>query len=519
MGQNDMVSNVSRIRWWKYRFVLIALFLLNVFLIHHFFFDGSNVNPFRDTPPTDKQVPSPEAPTPPTPPSSPSLQGPPTKDTHPEQPKGPVKPSAPAPPSAPSPAPAPSQALALTPPAPSPETFTFNLNDYDFYGDYVGWPLERVCKETPRTEGLIFICDNNTGGIGNIRNFILTCVRYAIHVGASGITMPVIQIRDENNLGELFTAKTEPLSYFFDEDHFRTAMSSSCPQLKVYDTLKDIPNHDNITKVEEFVPKELGGVDGTDGRGTNRHLDVFRPNFNKWIAETKHTPTATAPITIRFRWATFFEWPIFLDGSELAATFGDLLRINKEAEALAHKTLLAMSRFVGVEPQSENPKTLDAPFMGIHLRTESDALGYWPDYKEQSTGYLKEAADRGFKHAFLACGNATEKKRFADEAWENMKLNVTSKLDLLKGEDLERLQALTWDQQALVDFLVLLKSRHFAGCSFSSFAMNISLKRHLVTGGLRTRPWQSPSDGYSTLVGRFKSWWGDWMYMLECMWP
>jgi hypothetical protein len=102
-------------------------------------------------------------------------------------------------------------------------------------------------------------------------------------------------------------------------------------------------------------------------------------------------------------------------------------------------------------------------------------------------------------------------------------LIVTSKLDLLKGYDLKQLKELSWHQQALVDFLVLTKSTHFTGCSFSSFAMNIVFKRHLMTGGIKTRQWQSPGDAYSTLVGRFESWWGDWMFMYECMyecmWP
>ena len=72
------------------------------------------------------------------------------------------------------------------------------------------------------------------------------------------------------------------------------------------------------------------------------------------------------------------------------------------------------------------------------------------------------------------------------------------------------------DQQALVDFLLLTKSDHFTGCSFSSFAMNIAFKRHLMVDGIRTRQWKSPGDEFSTLVGRFESWYGGWMFMYEC---
>jgi hypothetical protein len=41
----------------------------------------------------------------------------------------------------------------------------------------------------------------------------------------------------------------------------------------------------------------------------------------------------------------------------------------------------------------------------------------------------------------------------------------------------------------------------------------------LMTGGINTRQWKSPGDEFTTLVGRFDSWYGDWMFMYECMWP
>jgi len=393
---------------------------------------------------------------------------------------------------------------------------SFNLNDYDFNGEYVGWPLQRVCEETKWTDGLAYVCDNNSGGIGNIRNFILTCIRYAIDAGATGIIMPRIQRRSEEDLANIFTTGFQPFDYFFDEAHFRKAMAESCPQMTIFDKYEDIPGQEGIRKIEEFYPKDLGDLDGCDGRGVNRHLDQFRGKFDNWLASTNRTPSDAEPVTIRFKWATFFEWPIYRDGPEFAATFGDLLRINPDIERIAAVVLREMSAFTGNTPQAN---TLEAPFLGVHLRTESDALGFWPDFNVQSEGYLKEAEARQLKHAYLACGNATDGHRFAEKAQERMGLNVTSKLDLLKGADLEALTNLSWDQQALVDFLVLLKSTHFTGCSFSSFTMNIGFKRHLMTGGINSRPWKSPGDEFTTLVGRFDSWYGDWMFMYECMWP
>jgi GDP-fucose protein O-fucosyltransferase len=503
--QKDTMSGVARIKWYKYRYLVVAGLLANILLINYFFFDTSvsRLSAFGDTfidhgydpfemtsPPQSSRAPMPQ------PPYPPSKVDKPSKPTVPV-----IKPGPP-----------------VIPPPPA-DPALFNLNDLDFNGKYIGWPLERVCNETKNQPGLVFICDNNSGGIGNIRNFILTCVRYAIDAGATGIILPKIQRRSEADLANIFTTSLQPFDYFFDEEHFRWALGTHCPRMAIYNTTEDIPNSQNKTAIKEFYPKDLNNPDGGDTRGRNRHLDMYRTKFDRWLSGTNRAPKLEKPVTIRFKWATFFEWSTYRDGPEFTATFGDILRIRKDIADLAAVLLAEMSKFAGFDPSAQETPRLSAPFLGVHLRSESDALDFWPDFHTQTRGYLEVANNTNLKHAYLACGNATESHRFAEEAWSHLRLNVTSKLDLLKGNDLKRLQALSWDQQALVDFLVLSKSTHFTGCSFSSFTMNIAFKRHLMTGGIMTRQWQSPGDAYSTLVGRFDKWWGDWMFMYECMWP
>ncbi|RKF83562.1 putative alternative oxidase [Golovinomyces cichoracearum] len=392
-----------------------------------------------------------------------------------------------------------------------------SIKDYDFNGPFVGWPLERVCKETKQIPGLIFECDNNSGGIGNIRNFILTCIRYAIEAGASGLIMPQIQRRSEKELSNIFTTGFQPFHYFFDEQHFKYAMSKFCPQIVVYDEFADIPNKEHLRKAKNFYPKHLNkDFDGCDERGLNRHLDKFRPKFDEWLIKTNRTVTVNSPLSIRLKWATFFEWPIYRDGPEFANTFGDILRIRSDIQQLAAATIKELSISMGLKP---NPSAIEASFLGAHLRTESDALSFWPKFDQQSDGYLAQAQLWNLSHIYLASGNATDSKRFATRAKDMLNITVTSKNDLLKDKELAALQKLSWDQQGLVDFLVLQKSTFFSGCSFSSFAMNIAVKRHSMTEGIHTRQWKNPGDKYSWLVGPFESWYGDWMFMFECLWP
>jgi hypothetical protein len=51
-----------------------------------------------------------------------------------------------------------------------------------------------------------------------------------------------------------------------------------------------------------------------------------------------------------------------------------------------------------------------------------------------------------------------------------------TKSELLRGEDLEEPEAMSWDQQALVDYEVMLKSSFFAGLQQSS----IAVRRHCM---------------------------------------
>lgn len=78
---------------------------------------------------------------------------------------------------------------------------------------------------------------------------------------------------------------------------------------------------------------------------------------------------------------------------------------------------------------------------------------------------------------YAASGDASQLSMFSEDA-KAYKLNVTTKQDLLQGDDRQQLEAMTFDQQALVDWLVLLKSSEFSGVGHSSFAWNIALWRH-----------------------------------------
>ncbi|KAH7629396.1 hypothetical protein B0T09DRAFT_155608 [Sordaria sp. MPI-SDFR-AT-0083] len=392
---------------------------------------------------------------------------------------------------------------------------------------FIGWPLERVCWETTWTPGLVFVCDNNSGGIGNIRNYMLTCLRYAIDAGATGLVMPRIRIRSEKDLSDITAENYQPFTYFFDEPHLRQSLQSSCPQITIYDTTSDVPNAPVPFKAEEVTPKNLGRRGGCDRRDPNKHTGLFASAFANHLRSTAaefnlpHPPSPDHPRIFRLTWGVLFEWPVFRDGPEFASTFGGLLRFRPDILALGRKIVGHMRRHA----RQFDADSHSGRFVGYHLRTENDALDFWPNYANQSKTYLTMSQQMGYdmKAGYLATGNETEARKFFKDSTVLHGMRVTTKRLLLQdhNDDLAALEKLTWDQQALVDFVVLLQSDFFLGVSPSSFSMNVALKRHLQAEGLHTRPWRigGEGDGRSWLMGKYHQFWEDWLFMYETMWP
>ncbi|KAK6864574.1 hypothetical protein PG995_001102 [Apiospora arundinis] len=477
--------------------------------------------------------------------------------------------------------------LDVRPPPPSHKSGSGSGSGVDLSSPrarFVAWPLKRVCNEQATAAafvpGLVFLCDNNSGGPGNIRNYILTCIRYAIEAGATGLVMPRIATRAPDNLAGL-RAGSQPLGYMFDEAHFRMAFGAACPQIELFETLEHVPrqqqrwptvatqtdsNRRDVntgTKVatqsssgatttapadangnaaaaaaagakskkkpyEEIKPKDFGARGGCDPRDQNRHTHRFGPSFRKWLNETAierslGAPSRGNPRVVRLAWGVLWDWLARADGPEFVATFGGLLRIREDALALGERAAEAMRREAKVNKVAAANKKNRKRFLGVHLRTESDALAKWPSYDLQVDGYMAAAESLGYRDsvAYLATGNQTEASKFAEAAASRLGITVRTKESLLQGKDLEALQSLSWDQQALVDFVVLLNANYFVGVSPSSFSINVALKRHLRTGDVHTRPWKvgGRGDGLSWLTGSYEKYWDDWLFMFDGMWP
>jgi hypothetical protein len=158
-------------------------------------------------------------------------------------------------------------------------------------------------------------------------------------------------------------------------------------------------------------------------------------------------------------------------------------------------------------------------FLGAHLRVEADAeFAKFPGYQSQAPFYLEEAQRLNLTTIYLATGSPEHRERFQKDA-RALGITVYVKEDLLEPEELAVLKSLTWDQQALVDYDVLLYSCRFCGAVRSSFSWLIVADRTTLPEAeysriqgsiaansiMRGRKDGRYVDGLSSIVGKWES--------------
>lgn len=90
---------------------------------------------------------------------------------------------------------------------------------------------------------------------------------------------------------------------------------------------------------------------------------------------------------------------------------------------------------------------------------------------EMYSHYIREYAPRA---VYVASGNESSTALFTQIISPTP---VVTKTSLLSGADLEQLNNMSWDQQAEVDYLVMMRASIFLGMSDSSFSFAAALAR------------------------------------------
>lgn len=323
--------------------------------------------------------------------------------------------------------------------------------------------LRQLCDKTKWTNKVVFTCDTNAGGIGNVRNHILNCIRYTIEAGGS-LVMPQIIVRNKKDIINIYTDNRAGMEYLFDKSHFTESLQTYCPQLQIYD---EAPTG----KTMKLLPESLDSLTKTG----LRHPGEWRQKFDRWFK--KHS------VGVVHQFRSYLTFPIHHDSRSFSDNFGQLLHFQTEARRLAAAALYNLHK-ISLTSFDVTQTTIPNLYLGTHLRTEVDALHFWSrwpygTWDEQTDAFIQQAIQTNLSLVYVASGEEDEIDRFRRKAPE---LTIISKEDLLGEEDRSTLQSMTFDQQALVDYIILSKASSFGGVAQSSFSWNIALKRHIWSG-------------------------------------
>lgn len=356
-------------------------------------------------------------------------------------------------------------------------------------------PIQEVCTRTWGAEnthnfrpGLLFTCEGQHGGIGMVRNQILRCVRYAISAGAS-LVVPSMALRNAKDITDIETTTEVPLEHILDRQTFVTHLTGACPGMQLYERAEDFPFYAQRRAEIDLVGSQFEPDHPTTGLTAPQD---WRGQFDAYLEQQQQQAAvfddATKPVHVKLG-QSFLEYPARADGDGFYREFGKILSFRNDTRRLAAKVVQQLQQRyeLPIDPaRAINPEA----YYGAHLRLEDDAIWAWPPAEwrfsrkeEQFAAQIGNIARTGLRVVYVASGNLTVVDEFAEAVRASTEIPqqdivVVTKHDLLQGEDKQELEGMPFDQQALVDFLVMFKASAFMGVAHSSFPWNVALRRH-----------------------------------------
>lgn len=348
-----------------------------------------------------------------------------------------------------------------------------------------GTGISALCAKTAWVPDLWLWCDGIEGGVTNVRSGALNCLRYAMEIGA-GLILPSLRLRGalKNDDVSLSSGGRGGLDTYFDLFFFKDSLGLYCNQMPLVDSLEDIPKYQTASfpdpiRTTNYYKLSTGKEPDTSTIMVNAHANTFRRDFEFVMGETIGLKV------VRFPWTLYFEWPIRIDEEVFWRNFGRLLTFKPELQAYASTAYAALQRLT--------PK-----FYGCHLRTEADVPAGWTTFDNLVERYVTQVEASALDVLYIAGGNYADIEKVRQAAAPKG-ITVVHKGTLLPPHDLRTLSLLTFDQQASVDYLVLLQSTLFSGVAASSFSQNLAISRHTRSLASDT-PYHFYGDELSVLI-------------------
>ncbi|KAK6530254.1 hypothetical protein TWF694_003617 [Orbilia ellipsospora] len=370
--------------------------------------------------------------------------------------------------------------------------------------------LGELCKSAKSQHHVYLTCRHNVGGLMNVRNMILNCVRYAIEAGAYGLIFPQLEARDPVEIVLVKTGQYKRMEFLFDEGWFRKVLEENCPQMKLFDHIDDVPRSGYATMPDVLTIQTLMGqpLGGANGNLRNKKPHEFRSRFDAWLKTNKRRPSPSVPTIVRLDERTLFSFAPTLDPPAVMNNFGFLLDFRLDLSGLAN---IIVDRL-----REDVKKAGGSEYLALHLRREADVAVQkekWATFDELANKSLSVAAADNINLLYVASGDIESVDELKVKAAKSG-VRVVDKHDMLSEHEKEFLNTFAFDQQAIVDYLVLMHSNVFIGSGLSSFSSHlISRREYLANITLTTGDHKYPTVERDELVGpkgRLGYWDMDW---------
>jgi len=215
--------------------------------------------------------------------------------------------------------------------------------------------IKRICRNTEWNKDLIFTCARSGGGVGNLRNSILNCVRYAIHAGGA-LVVPRVILRSPVDIAAIWNRETIEMDYIFDRLHFMRSLELSCPQLQIFNTTDDIPDYDLTHHSIRLLPENLVGDIPGDGIA---HPEEWRGLFYDWLQTSANQSHKHAVVELDRSYVRIHQMPLgddltpdsfstqfILTGNHLHWTSGESLNFDRTLESLQRIRSEGLYKFI-----------------------------------------------------------------------------------------------------------------------------------------------------------------------------
>lgn len=332
------------------------------------------------------------------------------------------------------------------------------------------------------------------------------------------------------------TSDQTGLEYLINEHHLLNRLNTHCPNLIIHPADYEDPRIRRLPAISPTLDLHIDShlQEGMpDAFAVPTAPEQWPPALDKWIASSTDgkPPSAESPVAFPLH-SIMFTWPTSYGPPSLVRHFSELVRPLDDAKILAASALLSMQERFGTHIDfrtRDEPSVHASAFVGVHLRVEKDAADYhWITYEDQ-VNYVKQRlqGDKGgrTRHAdtdmpdmdktiiYVASGDAPGIARLAEDL---APVTVVTKNDLLpEGTSAgAALRNMTWDQQALVDMLILEHSGYFIGVRDSTFSWHLAMRRaaavNWVVGGFPKDCWldgkQSRRSGCKSQLADNEEW-------------